>query len=258
MGLPELPYEASLGAVEADYLEAAAARVQAAGVPSVSTKLIRVDNTAGALEEHRVAVGAGLTVMASHGRGAVERAWLGSVADRFVRTTEAPVLLVRARPAEETQDLSVDVSFEKVLVPIDGSEFSKAALAPATALAGATGTQYVLVRIIEPPYTPGAALLPAGFEFSEKQVEALRREAEADLEAVAKPLRAQGNAVATVSEFSAPIATGILRLAEKRRVDVIAIATHGRGGITRTVLGSVADKVIRGADCPVLIVRPRD
>ncbi|MDH3205152.1 MAG: universal stress protein [Gemmatimonadota bacterium] len=92
MELPELPYEASLGEVEADYLEATAARVQAAGVPGVSTKLLRAYDVTGALEEHRSQVGAGLTVMASHGRGAVERAWLGSVADRFVRTSEAPVL----------------------------------------------------------------------------------------------------------------------------------------------------------------------
>ena len=259
MGLPELPSEASLGTIEADYLEATAARVQAAGVASVSTKLLRVDNTARALEEHRAEVGAGLTVMASHGRGAVERAWLGSVADRFVRTSEAPVLLVRATPgAGATPDLSADVRFDRVLVPLDGSEFSEAALEPAAALGGATDTRYVLLRIIEPPYAPGAALLPAGFEFPEEQAEALRREAEAELDAVAKRLGALGHAVEAVAEFSAPIALGILRFAKNRKADVIAIATHGRGGITRALLGSVADKVIRGADSPVLIVRPRN
>lgn len=258
MGLPELPYEASLGALEADYLEATAARVQAAGVSSVATKLLRVDNTAQALEQYRVEVGAGLTVMSSHGRGAVERAWLGSVADRFVRTTEAPVLLVRASPGDAEPDLSADVHFHRVLVPLDGSEFSEAALQPAAALSEGADATYVLLRVIEPPYAPGAGLMPAGFEFPEAQVEALRGEAEAELEATARRFAALGHAVETVAEFSAPISLGILRLAESQEVDAIAIATHGRGGISRALLGSVADKVIRGAGCPVLIVRPRD
>jgi len=259
MGLPELPYEASLGEVEADYLEAAAARVQAAGVPTVSTKLLTATDTAGALEEHRLELGAGLTVMASHGRGAVERAWLGSVADRFIRISEAPVLLVRATPGEAgTLDLSADVRFNRVLVSLDGSELSEAAMEPATALGGASDTVYVLLRIIEPPYAPGAALLPAGFEFPEEQAEVLRLEAESELAATAKHLSSLGCTVEALTALSAPVANGILHFAKDGEADLIAIATHGRGGITRAVLGSVADKVIRGAECPVLIVPPQN
>jgi len=143
-----------------------------------------------------------------------------------------------------------------VLVPLDGSELSAGALGPATALGGATDTTYVLLHVIEPPYAPGAALQPAGFEFPEEQVQAMRREAETQLDAAAESLRAKGCTVETVTELAVPVANRILRQAESRQADLVAIATRGRGGISRAVLGSVADKVIRGAECPVLITRP--
>lgn len=258
MGLPELPYEASLGEFETEYLDEVANRVREAGVPDVSTKLLAGDDVVSQLEAHRMEVGAGLTVMASHGRGPVERAWLGSVTDRFVRTSEAPVLLVRADPDAESPDLTANSDFGRVLIPLDGSRLSRAAVGPAMELPRTASTVYILVRIIEPPRAIGSVWLPAAVELTEEQVEAARRAAEAELGSATKLVAERGCDVEPVAEFAAPVAKGILEIADGRGADLIAMATHGRGGAQRLMLGSVADKVIRGADCPVLVVRPGD
>ena len=79
--------------VELEYLEVVAARVREVGVADVSVSVL-TGNAPEALEAHRREIGADLAVMSTHGRGPVARAWLGSVADHFVRATSAPVLMV--------------------------------------------------------------------------------------------------------------------------------------------------------------------
>lgn len=234
--------EPAVGILDDDYLEKVAARVRDAGVQNVSTRRITGDKVAEALEGHRKDVGAGLTAMCTHGRGAVERAWLGSVADGLIRTSEAPVLLVRAVDEGESlgDDLGKSARFRRVLVALDGSHFSRQSLEPATHLGGKSAT-YVLASVI-----PGSA----------DELQKDRTLAEAKLDFEVQSFASGGYSVESVTKFAPSVAQGILDLAEAQEADVIAIATHGRAGVSRLILGSVADKIIRGADLPVLVVRP--
>lgn len=241
---------------EGDYLESVAARVRDAGVSNVSTARLSSDNIVDALEAHRKELGAGLTVICTHGRGNIKRAWLGSVADGLVRTSDAPVLLVRAAPEGEARasEIRTDVSFDRVLIALDGSHFSRQAFDPARQLARGSATEFVLARIIESSGSPSAS---KGAEVTDERLQKARTLAAAKLDLEVQSFAADGDKVEAVVEFAPSVAQGILDLAESRDADVIVIATHGRSGIQRLMLGSVADKVVRGADLPVLVVRPR-
>jgi nucleotide-binding universal stress UspA family protein len=224
----------------------------------VSTAVLTGPDVVEALEAHRKEIRADLTILASHGRGPVARAWLGSVADRFVRASSAPVLLVRAADEAPEPDLATDVPLTRVLVPIDGSRRSEAALEPAAELAGSDGVEYVLLRVVESPHVLGSLWFPHAVELTEEQIQSVRDAAQEDVDAVARRLADDGYSVEPIVEFGAPVAAVVLDLAARRTPDLIAISTHGHGGVRRLVLGSVTDKVVRGAECPVLIVRPRD
>lgn len=259
MGLPEITDKESIGEAQAEYLEKVATKVRDAGVSEVSTKLLRSDDIVEGLEEHRKELGADLTVMCTHGRGPVERAWLGSVADRLVRASDAPVLLVRASGDGETPTDAIhgDASFGRIFVPLDGSHLSRQALDIATKLGGKEAT-YLLARIIENPHALGSLWFPAAADLTDEQMQKARTLAEAQLDLEVKSFEPKGYKVEAFAEFAAPIAQGIHDLAASHDADVIVIATHGRRGIGRLMLGSVADKVVRAADRPVLVVRPKE
>src|SRR5690606_22526567 len=107
---------------ELEYLDEVAERVRGAGHDRVAVELLDGD-VVPALLGHARAVGADLVVLSSHGRGGVERAWLGSVADGLVRRSHLPVLLVRPETEEgEPPDLERLPALRHILVPLDGSE----------------------------------------------------------------------------------------------------------------------------------------
>ncbi len=243
------------GDIEEGYLEGVEQRVREAGVAEVTTARLRGERVVDTLEGYRTEVGAGLTVMCTHGRGAVKRAWLGSVADGLIRTSEAPVLLVRAGEEEDSGDaeLGADLRLKRLLVALDGSHFSRQALGAARKLAGSLEPQYLLARVIE---APSGLAFRAFTQVTDERLQKARTLAEAKLKLEVQSFASNGDDVEAVTEFAPSVAQGILDLAGKREADVIVIATHGRTGVPRLVLGSVADKVVRGADRPVLVVRP--
>lgn len=251
------PPPAEFEDVESGYLEGIAERVQEAGVSSVFPEVFTGGDVVEAIEGHRRKVDAGLTVLCTHGRGPVRRAWMGSVADRFVRTSAAPVLLVRPDGEEPTEsNLAADTRIGRVLVPLDGSAASEEALEPALELCRLYEAGCTLVHIVESLADVESIWVPNPFEATEEQLEAARGVAEGELDAVCERLRSEGFAVERMARVSAHVAEGIIECAAGGRADLIAMATHGRGGLPRLVLGSVADKVIRAADCPVLVVPP--
>jgi len=218
---------------------------------------------AGSLCAHAAAAGADLVVMATHGRGPLARFWLGSVADEMVRHAHLPVLLVR--PEDGPVNLAAEPRPLRILVPLDGSELAERILEPAVALAETMpGVEFVLLRVIKPvvpivdlPEGPSADA-EAHHILKEVQVlqEHLFRKAEGYLKDVADRLRLRGiEAEVRVAVDDRP-EESILHEAEKARANLIALETHGRGGLTRLVLGSVADKVVRGAHVPVMVQGP--
>jgi nucleotide-binding universal stress UspA family protein len=245
------------------YLEDVAGRVRARWDGPVSRAVLEGE-VAETLCADVAGSGADLVVMATHGRGPLGRFWLGSVADELVRRVSVPLLLVR--PREQAPDLGREPELGKVVVALDGTELAEQALGPAVDLAGLMPqAEVVLVRVIRPPlpaaYLPDAAGVGTEAESILDQVlavqEQLRRDAQAYLAGVAERLKARGLRVRARVAVEEQPALALLHAAEEERAGLVALATHGRGGLARLLLGSVADKVIRGATVPVLVQRPR-
>ncbi len=202
-----------------------------------------------ALERHAREIGAQLIVMTTHGRTGVSRAWLGSVADSLVRHSNFPLLVIR--PLEDGESFPT-VRFEHFLVPLDGSRTGEVILKPTVTLAKAMGARLTLLHVVSPHVTMGARVspLPAG------RLEERLGTAEGYLAEVAERLGKEGVEATPLIESHFAPARAILNSAEEEGADLIAIATHGYTGMKRALLGSVTDKVLRGAKWPLLLQRP--
>ncbi len=228
-------------------LDAAVAELTAEGV---STSGVLLEGTiVEALVEHAQAAGVDLTVMTTHGRSGFERLRLGSVASAYLTRATAPVFLVRGAGGDALPELPVG----SLLCTLDGSPFAEAILPHAKTFAEATGLTMALLSVAVPQ---AMSMAPFGAEAllvdnSALDVEeAGRREY---LERIAAECPA-GTIVHAVSDMS--ISRAIIDAASHTSAGALAIATHGRGGFKRMVLGSVADEVIRHTNSPVLVYRP--
>jgi len=207
-----------------------------------------------AIQEHAANSGTDLVVMTTHGRGPFTRFWLGSVADQLVRRLPIPILLLRS--PEGAPNLESRPVLEHILIPLDGSELAEKIILPATELGALMSADYTLLSVVEPvlfaePPLGGTAvggLDPAVFD-------QLRAGAQTYLSQMAEKLKVRSLTVKTQVVCNQPAAMAILDRAENG-IDLIALETHGRGGLARLLLGSVADKVVRGAGVAVLVHRP--
>ena len=204
-----------------------------------------------ALQLHMETSGTDLVVVTTHGRGPMSRFWLGSVADHLMRTLHLPVLLVR--PAAQA---APPAALRRILLALDGSTFGEQAVAATTMLGRPFNAEYALMMVVEPPLPlvdpSGLMVMPT----SAAAVKELKTAATAYLEGVAVRLRKDGLKVTTHQVDAATAAGAIIAQADELKVDLIALASHGAGGFERLVVGSVADKVIRGSTHPTLVVRP--
>jgi nucleotide-binding universal stress UspA family protein len=204
------------------------------------------------LEGYARVAKADLMILTTHGRGPLQRAWLGSVADGLLRHSPCPVLVVRPREGEVAEPKEME--FPHILVTLDGSSESEEILPLAKAMAKLFGSRLTLLRIIPPPFPIPSPYIPhAAQEFKAHAAET--EAAHEALEKEAAGLAAEGFRVEVETRPGAHPAQGILEFAEEAGVDLIAMSTRGRGGVSRLVLGSVADKVIRGGTLPVLLHR---
>jgi len=254
MAFPDVNFLPSLRDAELAYLDGVAERLRAAGVVEVDVDVLN-GNAPEALEEHRRQIQADVTVMATHGRGPVARSWLGSVADQFVRATAAPVLMIRPREADGPVDLASLPVVERIVLTLDGSAVSESAIEPTMSLANVYGARTTLVRVIEYPNHTESVYLPDMVEAVEERLEESRKATDDELGRMAAQLSTNGASVDQETRVVIHAAEGILDIASELGADVIAMASHGRTGIRRAVLGSVTDKVLRGSDRPVFIVR---
>lgn len=240
---------------ERAYLDGAVERLRKLGAVPV-TSALRDGPVAAAVDAEAAVHQAALVVMTSHGRGGLSRLWLGSVADQFIRrSTGTPILLLR--PHEAAPDFQNDAAPRHFLIPLDGSALAEQILPPALALGRALGADFTLLRAIDP-------LLPAGLDaegflvcgLDAAALPGLRADAETYLERVAERLRKNGAVVRTRVVVNGRPELAILEAAAAP-TDLTALATHGRGGMQRLLLGGVADKVLRGSSTPVLVLHPR-
>lgn len=204
------------------------------------------------LDEHARAAEADLLVMTTHGRGPLRRAWLGSVADGLLRRTPCPILVIRPKAGEQLE--IEEREFHHILVTLDGSPESREILPFARASANTSGAEITLFQVIPPHFplsSPFTSHSSHGFQGLEDEAKTAREALE--LEAI--PLREEGITVRVEIITGVHPVEGILEYSEAEDVDLVAMATHGRGGVARLILGSVADKVIRGGTVPVLLHR---
>jgi nucleotide-binding universal stress UspA family protein len=233
-----------------NYLLSVVERLKKMGLDKVSAQVLE-GPIAEALQEQALGEGCDLVVMTTHGRGPVSRFWLGSVADQLVHRLPIPLLLIRTRE-EEAQPPAGEPEVRNVLVALDSTPTAEQILEPAGTLAKLLGASCTLLRVL-PSVVPHVVYTEAAVGAT--LADTLRAEAHVYLQRVANSLRDRGIAVQTRIIAHAHPATAILNEAASGEYDLLALETHGRRGLPRLFLGSVADKVVRGASIPVLVHR---
>jgi nucleotide-binding universal stress UspA family protein len=197
-----------------------------------------------------------MVVMGTHGYTGLRRMILGSVADAVVKQARVPIALVRG-----DRDFRLpEEGFQRLLVPIDGSERSARAVPVAAEIALRSGGQLELLHVVvpisvsemgsgvDPGYIP-----PEVYASMMDDLEAVARE---DLDAAGRICERAGVA----ASFHRPIGTpvdSIFHLAKESGADAIVLSTHGRGGATRVLMGSVATSVIHRCRIPVIVLPPQ-
>ncbi len=251
-GLADITDRASAASRTA-YLERVAQQIEKQSVRAPITSIL-TGPVAETLLEHAQAVGCDLIVLTTHGRGALSRLWLGSVADVIVRRSPIPVMLVRPHQPTVTIDTqNMRRSLRRILIPLDGSPLAEAIIEHSVHIGRIMDAEYTLLRVVDPTVL-GLSVQDENVAAS-AIVQSLKDRAQAYLDRQAEALRARGlqvDAVVTVGEPSACI----LDYARAHSIDLIAMATHGRGGFSLLLLGSVADKVLRGSSLPLLLYSP--
>ena len=231
---------------------------------------IRVDSTiphrepvAGIVEEAASDPNA-LIVMASHGRSGIARWWMGSVADKVLHMSNNPVLLVRAQEREWT---TADGAFSHLIVPLDGSEMAELALPHIIHLATSIGLPVKLIQVTpsEAEYYRYVAAGPAAVPMTppssisiSELVQMAGEEAQNYLEDAKNRLINQGVQSVETLVTQGNAADAIVDLATAEGVSLVGMTTHGRSGVGRMMLGSVAERVVRQSGCPVLVIRTRN
>lgn len=221
-----------------------------------------------------------LIVMSTHGHGGLKRAWLGSVTDALLRQVAVPLLLVRPpedlgvgnhrsaeprdtpevepptpEPAAEAAGVAgASKRLTHMLIAVDGSTIADEASHRAGELATRCEAKATLLRVVHPPLHVTSSFLPHVVRLNREELERREAEATVQIEQLAGTLREHGLRAGERLVVDFHPAEAILREATDLGADVIAVGTHGRGGVRRLVLGSVADKVIRGSSLPVFVL----
>lgn len=240
---------------ERAYLERVRARLVSETDLTITCSLLE-GPVAEAIAQHAGATGAGLIVMTTHGYGGLTRAWLGSVADGLVRRSPVPVLLLR--PGEGAPELDRPPALRQILIPLDGSALAEQILGHALALGTLMQAEYTLLHVVEPITLSGALPVVFAPEVDPELLKQSQVAAQHYLDGVATRLQGKGVQVQPRVLVSTQPAAAILDDARQHGAELIAMATHGRSGLARLVIGSIADKVLRAADVPVLLYRPQE
>jgi nucleotide-binding universal stress UspA family protein len=267
LGIPEFVEEEQLVQMRDEqlasihhYLENIASQLRADGL-EIYTKVIEGNHPATQIiweAEHDPLLL--MVAMTTHGRRGVLHWLFGSVAAEIVQVTPRPLLLLR--PQESDRSFSMvnfkAVPYQTIIVPLDASPFAEQALEQAHELASATNATLHLVSIVPPPH-----VLPVHIHKEKEPYSLMRALHQTELERRthylkqrAEQFREQGLLVQTHIATGHP-AEEILRFSTQHQHTLVVMTTHGRTGLRRILLGSVAMKVVQGAHVPILLVRGR-
>ena len=233
---------------EAERLDGIATALRRRESVPVSIQVLHGGNVARALLDHAREAAIDFVVMATHGPRSDSPFTVGSVASRLVHELEMPLLLLR--PDSDLPVAPPSPSFQHVLVPLDGSPRSEEVLPAARALAYPFASSVTLLRVIEHGIWPVNALEVQLGDGHRKDA------ARAYLGDVAERITATWVPPTVAVTTHESVARGILESADTVGADLIAMATHGRTGVSRLVLGSVASEVLRATRIPLLLFGP--
>ena len=199
-----------------------------------------------AADEH----GCGLIAMSTHGRNLFARGILGSVTSRVIHDTDTPVLTITPEKAELYRDHQIKLT--RIMVPLDGSPLGEIVLSYVEELALRLSLTVSLARVVTPPNLFWMDSYPASLREAEQT---MQRKAGDYLDTVAQRLRRRGLEVEIKVLVGHPAAT-LIDYLNGTPHDIIAMATHARTGISRWMLGSVTDALVRGSGDPVIVFTP--
>lgn len=232
------------------YLEEIAAKHFRSSIP-VTTR-VKIGKPAEVIVDHAKGDPACLIAMATHGLSGPRRWLIGSVAGKVIQSAANPLLLIR--PVEGA-DPSVPVKLDTVFVPLDGSGLAETTLPHVCALAKVIEIEVHLIRVYTLPvdaYVVANGVIAQGPAHYREE---LKREVETYLDGKVAGLRADGFDRVIATAIQGDVAGEIIDLALRTPNNLIAMSTHGRSGIGRWLLGSVAERVIQHARDPVLLIR---
>lgn len=190
-----------------------------------------------------------LILMATHGRSGIRRWAIGSVADKVIRATKKPVMLVRAKTSSTLSN--------KVLVPLDGSKQSEAVVSYVDELATRLRSEVILLQVLEPSYrvhTSGGRI--KRISYTSERIDQLKEGIMRYLERIATPLRDKDINVKFEVRIG-EVPQTIINFANEYQAGLVAMLKRGRYGMSSLDLGSVADKVLRRGTTPILLVSPK-
>jgi nucleotide-binding universal stress UspA family protein len=194
-----------------------------------------------------------LILMGTQGREGLDRLLVGSVAERVTRLANQPVMLVRSSVSSKT------IEFESILIPVDGSSTSQAALWTADELAKQLGASLHFLHVVPDlplPMSDGMGFGTMNYR-SEPWIEALQNQGQAIIKHAKASTTLERVETSVIPASGARTAKQILKFAKEHHSSLIVIGTHGRSGLDRLLLGSVAEGVMHHADVPVILVRSK-
>jgi nucleotide-binding universal stress UspA family protein len=205
-------------------------------------------DVASVIVDTAVAEAVDLIVMSTHGHTGFSRWYLGSVTEKVLRSAPCPVLVIR-----EVAPIS------RILITLDGSELSEQALTPGLEIAECFDGKVTLLRVEHPDDIDRKFI--ADLDKAKKGLGALVQgdyyhRVENYLWRIAKQKQHWVSKEIQIAAVTGSVAENILRTIEAEEIDLVVMATHGRSGLRRWVYGSITEKVLRSANCAMLIIRP--
>jgi nucleotide-binding universal stress UspA family protein len=191
-----------------------------------------------------------LIVMSTHGRSGISRLSLGSVTDSLIRHTTIPVLVVKP-PTSYLNPQIVD-GFKRIIVPLDGSVLAEQILPRVLTLAKLEDAEITLLNVLIPQSYSQKEIADPVLPWWDRDVAT----AQTYLLRIAGGLRRDGVSVTTDIVIAENVANAIRDFASREKADLIAIATHGRGGLARMLRGSVADAIMHSGRMSMLVFKP--
>ena len=191
-----------------------------------------------------------LIVISTHARSGISRLSLGSVTDSLIRHTTIPVLVVK--PSTSYLNPQVREVFRRILVPLDGSMLAEQILPRVLMLASLEDAEITLLNVLVPQSYSQREIVDPSLPWWDKDIAV----AQSYLFRIAGNLRRAGVPVTTDIVISENIAGAIADFASREKANLIAIATHGRGGVNRMLHGSVADAVMHSGRISMLVFKP--